>query len=326
MLDYKRLSVRGSVPLLLLSLVLSLVLFAPPSAAAPAQTTRICPQGCGNISIQEALIEASPLDTIIVEGGTYTEPFIMGRPVNLLGREAGGGRPILNPEKGRVILAAQGAVISGFDFSQGSAIEEERTDCSLEVVLPATIYLNDFPGKRSVCPEDLALWNSSHMISYQYNSRVQRSFLGNYWADYSGEDKDGDGIGDGPVVLNQENIDYHPLMQPAGHYLIADETAASEREADTIPARVGEVFEISLPANPATGYGWNVDYDSALLSLKSTQYAVPPSRALGAKGSSIYLFEPLRPGRTTIYFVYKRSWENIVADKRAFQVDISAGR
>ena len=30
------------------------------------------------------------------------------------------------------------------------------------------------------------------------------------------------------------------------------------------------------------------------------------------------------PGKTTIYFVYKRSWENIVADARAFQVEISA--
>lgn len=319
MLDYKRLFVQGSEFILL-----TLLLFASPSGAAADQTTLICPQGCGNLSIQEALIKASPGDMIIVEGGVYTDPLIMGRPVNLLGRNTGSGRPILDPKKGRVILAAQGAVLSGFDFFPAVATEEESVDCSLEVVLPATIYLNDFPGKSSVCPEDVASWNSSRMISYQYNSRVQRNFLGNYWADYNGEDKNGDGIGDEPVVLNQDNIDFHPLIQPGEYYLIVEETLASEREPDIIQARVGEDFEISLPANPTTGYNWNVYYDSALLNLKSSEYVVPSSRSLGARGSSLYIFSPLSPGRSTIYFVYKRSWENIVADARTFRVDISA--
>ena len=317
MLDYKRLSVPASTALLLAILLLSSL------SAVMAAQTHVCQEACSNLSLQQALINASPGDTIIVQSGIYRGPIIMGRPVNLQGLNTGSGSPILDPEKGRVILAAQGIELSGFDFSGELASEGDIEDCSLEVVLPATIYLNDFPGKSSVCPGDGAAWNSSRMINYLYNSRVQRNFLGNYWADYAGEDKNSDGIGDEPVVLDQDNIDHYPLMQPAGGYKISGNTVA-DPEMELIQAQVGEEFVITLPANPTTGYSWNVDYDYDLLSLSSSEYVASPTRALGAKGTSVYIFEPLLPGKSTIYFVYKRSWENIVADTKSFAVEISS--
>jgi hypothetical protein len=36
----------------------------------------------------------------------------------------------------------------------------------------------------------------------------------NYWSDYNGIDADGDEIGDTPYVINNENQDNHPLMEP----------------------------------------------------------------------------------------------------------------
>jgi hypothetical protein len=38
--------------------------------------------------------------------------------------------------------------------------------------------------------------------------------VGNYWVGYNGTDADGDGIGDTPYVIDEDNVDYHPLMYP----------------------------------------------------------------------------------------------------------------
>lgn len=37
---------------------------------------------------------------------------------------------------------------------------------------------------------------------------------GNYWSDYNGTDADGNGIGDTPYIINENNRDHYPLMKP----------------------------------------------------------------------------------------------------------------
>ena len=117
MLDYKRLFIP----------VLALLLLLTSSVAE----TRVCSQGCDYTAIQAALDAASPGDRIVVESGIYNESLLIGKRVNLYGLDTGQGGPVLAPESGRVILAANGAVLRGFEIgeplgSDGLASESEN--------------------------------------------------------------------------------------------------------------------------------------------------------------------------------------------------------
>ena len=317
--DYKRLSIFNSFPVLAALLIMMLMLALPGLAEI-----RVCPEGCDYSDLEQALNASARDETITVCSGVYSHPIIVAEKVKLHGLDTGQGKPALIIQEGRLVLAASGATLSGFRFPKAEASGgKPAQNCTLEVILPASIFFNEFWGKDSVCPEDAASWNSSQKINYQFGSRVLRGYLGNYWDDYSGSDEDGDGVGDQPVFLNEKNIDYHPLMYPVDNYRIPDE---KETETELIRARVGEPFTIALPSNPTTGYTWTMDYDNVLLRAEDAEFQPSASNSirLGAGGTFVFAFTPLRIGKTTISFVYKRPWENIVADTRAFYVEITA--
>jgi nitrous oxidase accessory protein NosD len=84
------------------------------------------------------------------------------------------------------------------------------------------IYLDDSPAIPEATYNNTIYHNN--LIRNQFQAWVGRveptanSFdngkEGNYWSDYDGADADGDGIGDTPYIIDDNNMDRYPLMEP----------------------------------------------------------------------------------------------------------------
>jgi inhibitor of cysteine peptidase len=83
-------------------------------------------------------------------------------------------------------------------------------------------------------------------------------------------------------------------------------------EASTmITPKVGEEFNITLDANPTTGYQWKLsdNFTEGVVKLVGSEYVAPETEMVGVGGKEVWTFEGVRSGETTVELEYVRPWE-----------------
>jgi inhibitor of cysteine peptidase len=94
---------------------------------------------------------------------------------------------------------------------------------------------------------------------------------------------------------------------------------------ESVETTVGGRLIITLPANPSTGYTWEVQGGAApvLELVGEPEFTSDNPDLLGAGGSLTLTFRAAQPGTTTLVLVYHRPWETDVEPLDTFTVRVT---
>jgi len=129
---------------------------------------------------------------------------------------------ILNNRNGVLLDMANDTLIVGNDISNHSQNGVYLIRGSEgNTVIENTIQFNSFgvflsmdAGNNNVFYHNNIITNTIQIVSFNSPNTWDNGSKGNYWSDYNGTDLDGDGIGDTPYVIDENNQDDFPLMSP----------------------------------------------------------------------------------------------------------------
>ena len=116
------------------------------------------------------------------------------------------------------------------------------------------------------------------------------------------------------------------LLSACGTSASPEKSIRQITEADAgrpVELHVGDTLEITLPANPTTGFQWEVsELDSAILRPVGEQTFEPSSNAVGSGGQVTLRFEAVGVGQTELKLILHRLFEKDVPPTQTFQATV----
>ncbi len=106
-----------------------------------------------------------------------------------------------------------------------------------------------------------------------------------------------------------------------------DESTKQLTEADTgrsIELHIGDELEVTLPANPTTGFQWEVSaVDTSILRSIGKPKFEPSNDAVGSGGQVTLRFKAVEVGQTGLKLIYHRPFEKDVLPAKTFEVTVT---
>ena len=117
------------------------------------------------------------------------------------------------------------------------------------------------------------------------------------------------------------------LLYACGTQGSPEQSSVHLTEADngrSIELNVGDQLKITLPANPTTGFQWEVSgVDSAILQSIGEPSFEPSSNAVGSGGQVTFRLEAVAVGRTVLKLIHHRPFEENVPPAQTFEVTVT---
>lgn len=88
----------------------------------------------------------------------------------------------------------------------------------------------------------------------------------------------------------------------------------TESDAGIVLLQMGDQFSVKLPSSPTTGFKWKVAISNESMLIRQGEPVYTPSpaeaSAVGVGGTELFTYRIVDSGRTTLQFVYGRSFES----------------
>jgi inhibitor of cysteine peptidase len=92
----------------------------------------------------------------------------------------------------------------------------------------------------------------------------------------------------------------------------------------SVSLHVKDRLAVTLPANPTTGYQWEIDGgDTNILRPIGDPVYEPTGNLPGSGGKTTFQFEAAGAGSTKLRLIYRRSFEKNVPPASTFELDVT---